>query len=257
MEIKKVFEPVKVTVVTPCFNGGEYLQEAFRSLQSQTFKDFEWIIVDDNSSDNSIFLIQDFQSIDHRVKYFKNDHNMGAGFSRNLALDNARGEYVAFLDVDDFWLPDKLERSLLFMNERKAYFSFHSYKKNRNGSIGKEIQVPSKLSYRDLLKTCSITTSTVVLLREAVAGKRMNEGLRRGQDYVYWLDLLSDLDCAHGQNIPLTVYRVGNASLSRNKFKKAFSQWGIYKRYTNLNLFQRCYYFINYSCYGLKKYLSF
>jgi len=176
-------------------------------------------------------------------------------------MDHAAGEYLAFLDMDDLWHPEKLSIYSVRLASRSIDFGYSSYvKMGPDGVLGMEpIIPPSKVSYRDLLKTCSICTSTTVLRKGFIGSKRMRRDLRRGQDYVFWLDNLEETGSAELlSRQPLTYYRVGNSnSLSNNKFRKAMDQWNIYRRVLGLNPICAIYFFMHYAIHGALKFMKF
>ena len=242
----------KVSIITPLYNGAAFIQKCYDSIQNQTHTNFEWIVVDDSSQDGGGELLEKLLLIDSRVKLIRLSKNQGAAKARNVGIEASSGEFIAFLDIDDEWLPTKLSSSINFMIEKKISFSYTNYLKNES-----LILTPLKVAYVDLLKTCSICTSTVVIEKKAIGTVRMKEDLRRGQDYVFWLNVLQHLSFAHqASGDGLTVYHVGHESLSSNKFKKAISQWRIYREILKMGWVKSSYYFLQYAFWGLRKYLK-
>jgi teichuronic acid biosynthesis glycosyltransferase TuaG len=248
-----------ISIITPNFNGGHFIHRAYKSICSQTHSNWEWIVVDDFSNDNAIIL-ESLMSEDHRIKLIKLDSNKGAATARNTGLDNATGNYIAFLDMDDFWLPEKLEVSLEFMTREGVNFVYSNYRKylTTSGEISVPIIAPKKITYADLLKTCSICTSTVVISKGLIGDTRMSPRLRQGQDYVFWLQILARVDGARRcSEKSLTLYSIGHVSLSSNKLKKAIGQWSIYREHLKLGILPSAYYFVNYAYHGYLKYRKF
>lgn len=217
-------------------------------------------MVDDCSTDNTQELLKQLAQEDSRIRLILLAQNSGAAVARNTAIINSKGDYLAFLDSDDLWHPNKLEVFLTQMLENKIEFACGPYSKiTQDGKICHNPFIPpTQISYNDLLRTCSIGTSTVVVSRKAVGETRMDARLRRGQDYLFWLAILSKGIQAHSMNTTaLTQYRVGNSqSLSANKFYKAIGQWRIYRDHLKLNLFESIYYFVHYAYFGFKKNIS-
>ena len=181
-----------VSIITPVFKAEKMIEQTIRSVQAQTYKDWEMLLIDDCSPDHSGEIIQKMAETDARIKYHRLSHNSGAAVARNTAIEHAQGAYLAFLDSDDLWTPTKLERQLDFMAEKGCAFSYT------------RIQM--------------IATSTVVINRQLTGNFSMP--LRRGgQDYATWLQLLRTTDSAYGLDECLTSYRTGGQSLSSNKFK--------------------------------------
>ncbi len=246
-----------VSIITPCFNCSQLIRTTYESIKAQTYKNWEWVVVDDCSHDNSQDALKFLAQEDSRIRIILLAQNSGAAVARNTAIINSKGEYLAFLDSDDLWKPNKLSVFMQIMEEKKIEFACGSYAK-----ISRDDQIqpnpflpPQNVGYADLLKTCSIGTSTVVVKREAVGELRMDPSLRRGQDYLFWLSILRKGIRAHmiGEEA-LTLYRVGNKhSLSANKIKKALGQWKIYRSYLKLNLVESVYYFAHYSFHGFVK----
>ena len=248
-----------VSIISPNFNGSSFITTTYQSIKNQTETRWEWVIIDDKSTDDSRELIEKLAEKDSRISPIFLEFNQGAAVARNSGLDASNSEYIAFLDIDDKWEKEKLEISLKYMISTKSDFTYTNYRKIKNSSIGNEIiKTPSEIYYEDLLKTCHICTSTVLIRREAVGTIRMENELRRGQDYVFWLELLRKVQNAtRASEKPLTRYSVGPNSLSSNKFRKAYFQWIIYRRYLKLSLYKSFYYFIHYAIHGLSKFNKF
>jgi teichuronic acid biosynthesis glycosyltransferase TuaG len=225
-----------VSVIMPVRNGAAHLQDALESVRSQTVTDFELLVTDDSSTDGSRELLAKFASNDDRVRIFRRNGQRHAAAARNLALSRARGQYAAFLDADDIWLSDKLERQLEFMRAKDAYFSYTAYEKidadgRRRDRI---VSVPTRLDYPALLKGCAIGCSTAVIdIRRT--GPLQMPAIRRGHDYACWLRLVRRFGPAQGLNEPLGFYREHPGSLSSNKFRKAAMNWRIYRQEEGLS----------------------
>lgn len=209
-----------VSIITPVFKAEKMIEQTIRSVQAQTYKDWEMLLIDDCSPDHSGEIIQKMAETDARIKYHRLPHNSGAAVARNTAIEHAQGAYLAFLDSDDLWTPTKLERQLDFMAEKGCAFSYTRIQMiDAEGNILKrDIPIPLKTDYKRLLRQTVIATSTVVINRQLTGDFSMP--LRRGgQDYATWLQLLRTTDSAYGLGECLTSYRTGGQSLSSNKFK--------------------------------------
>lgn len=248
-----------VSIITPVHNGSPFINDAYISLKNQSYTNWEWLITDDFSKDNSLEILKALASTDSRIKVLEHSKNQGAAVARNRCIDLSQGEFIAFLDIDDRWLPEKLAVSVAFLKNNACNFTYTNYKKLKDNVVGSQvIRTPSKLSYNDLLKTCPICTSTVVIKKRIIGDTRMEPQLRRGQDYLFWLHVLSNDNTAlRSSEEALTLYSVGHCSLSSNKIKKAKMQWMIYRKYLHLNLLHSGLNFFNYAFYGLSKYLKF
>jgi glycosyltransferase involved in cell wall biosynthesis len=229
-----------ISIITATFNSENEIINTYNSLIAQTIIHWEWLITDDCSTDGTIKLLNGIAEKDTRVKFFKNEENSGAAISRNNSLAHAKGEVIAFIDSDDLWFPNKLEKQLAFMEDNKIDFCFTAYELiNEKGvPLGKKVdaQQAGAFTYDDMLrKKATLGCSTVVLRKSAFEDVTMPL-LRTGQDYATWLKLLKTGVNAYALNKVLTQYRILPNSISRNKFKKAKRQWQIYREVENLAL---------------------
>lgn len=248
-----------VSVVMPVHNSSKFVRGSIESVINQTFRDWELILVDDCSDDDSLKIIERFARSDHRIKVIALSKNSGAAVARNTAIEAARGRYIAFLDSDDLWFPEKLSKQLLFMNEKQASFSFSAYEViDESGAFVREIGVPGEVTYSDLLKTCVIGCLTVIYDTK-VHGKVYMPLIRKRQDFGLWLRLLQDGTVAHGLNCPLAQYRERQGSISSNKAWAALYNWRIYREVEGLSLPKALYYFSQYAVRGVlrRKFPSF
>lgn len=207
-----------VSIVTPVYNAERFIEQTILSVMTQTYTDWELLLIDDCSTDNSGKIIQRYAQQDKRIKYHRLQKNSGAAVARNTAIALAQGEYLAFLDSDDLWIANKLELQLFFMKSHDAIFVFSRIRMiDQQGKILKErIPIPTIVSYKTLLKRTVIATSTVLIHRTRIG--RFSMPLRRGgQDYATWLLLLRRTDYAYGQDECLVEYRVSDNSLSSKK----------------------------------------
>lgn len=237
-----------MSIVTPAYNAEKTLLETIRSVQSQSFGDWEWWIVDDGSRDGTAAVIHAAATADPRIRYLSNGRNLGAGPARNAGLDAARGQYVAFLDSDDRWAPEKLSRQLAFIAETGAGFSFTSYSVLPEGGARPtgEVRVPGSIDYEGLLRNTIIGCSTVMIERSLLDGLRMAE-IPSGQDYTLWFRLLRERTRqAHGLDELLATYVVRKGSVSRNKFKAMRRMWRLYREFEGLSLAKSMHCFVQY-----------
>lgn len=244
-----------VSVVMPAYNSAAWIRNAVESVVAQTCDDWELIIVDDASSDTTPDIIRELAAREPRIQPIFESTNKGAGETRNLGIEAARGRYLAFLDSDDSWLAHKLERQLQFMRENNYTFTFTRYGKvNARGEpLGRAIKMPDKTAYNDVLKHCCMSTPTVVLERSRFSAIRM-PALSHGEDHVLWLSLLKQTPHAYCLQEELTRVLVRPASLSANKLRKACMQWGIYRRTLGLTFFASLWYWLHYAYHGAVKY---
>ncbi|MCE7566317.1 glycosyltransferase [Aliivibrio fischeri] len=238
-----------VSIITPMFNCSSTIIDTYQSILEQSYSDWEWLITDDCSSDNSVAILKEISKFDERVKISVNSSNLGAAHSRNNSIARAKGDFIAFLDSDDLWLPKKLEKQILFMGNN-IDFSFTSYEMiNESGlKLGLNVDITngSVFTYEDMLRKKATLGCSTVMLRKAAFDDLTMPLLRTGQDFALWLKLLKSNKKAYKLNECLMLYRVMPNSISRNKIKKALRQWEIYRKLERLSLFKTiicfCYY---------------
>jgi glycosyltransferase involved in cell wall biosynthesis len=242
-----------ISIITANYNGEKFIAQTIESVLNQSYQNWEMIIIDDCSNDKSIEIIKKYQLLDSRIKLIALEKNSGAAVARNYGIDKVKGDFIAFLDGDDLWKEDKLEKQITFMEKNNYPFTFSAYdiisEKNRKITT---FNPPKKVNYNDLLKTCSIGCLTVIY-NVKYFGKMYMPNILKGQDYCLWLNLLKKVDYAYSFPEPLTKYRILQNSISRNKFKKAYYQWYIYQKVEKLNFFKSVYYFTHYAFYGYIK----
>lgn len=246
----------RVSVIVPVYNVERYIDKTLESIFSQTYKNIEIVLVDDCSKDNSAEIIAKYKKSHPEIIYFRQPKNMGAGAARNKALELAAGQYVAFLDSDDLWLPEKTKRQLRLMKKTKSPFSYTAIEMiDENGKILKtKRNIKEICDYKYLLHNTIIATSSVIIDRTVYGDFRMP--LRRGgQDYATWLMLLRNGVVAYGINHALIKYRVSRNSLSSNKFKSIKQVWEIQTKDENINKITTAYNVCCFTINALKKYI--
>jgi glycosyltransferase involved in cell wall biosynthesis len=238
-----------VSIITPSYNSSEYITKTYEALERQTHSNWEWLVTDDCSGDNTYEILRKLSMQDARVKPVRNSINMGAACSRNVSLERVTGQYIAFIDSDDLWLESKLENQIQFMGS-DIDFSFTAYSViNKDGCpTGKLVDAnrSGSFSYKDMLKKSATLGCSTVMLRRSAFDDVTTPPIRTGQDYALWLKLLKRGGCAHILGMPLTCYRITPNSLSRNKVKKALRQWSIYRDIECISLIRSVYYFAFY-----------
>lgn len=217
-----------VSVITPVFNAEKYISNTLDSILGQSYKDIEIILVDDCSVDNSREIIKRYSEKNLNIIYKRLDKNGGAAIARNTALKMAKGRYVAFLDSDDLWCENKLEKQLAFMRDKKAAMCCTAMDTmDAEGHIFNSTrEVKEIIDYHLLLRNTMIATSTVIIDRNKT-GDFMMPLRRGGQDYATWLMLMRGGVVCHGLNLVLSHYRITPNSLSSNKFKSIQQVWQI------------------------------
>ncbi len=245
----KDVEPM-VSVVIPAFNCEKTILQAISSVLHQTVTSVEIIVVDDGSTDQTFEIVRRFASTENTIRLHQNPQNFGVAETRNIGCRNARGNYIAFLDSDDIWETDKLEKQLKALEWTKCDFSYTSY--YITSENGKRLyRVPATISYSSLLKENVIGCSTVMLRAEVMKEHVFNSSFFH-EDYALWLTLLREGYQAIGIEEALVCYRKGGRSA--NKLKAAKNRWRIYREAEQISFLQSCRYMLYYICRGLAKY---
>ena len=241
-----------VSVIIPYFNKKNHIKDAVNSVLNQTFKNIEIIIIyDDENLSDYYYLIDEYKNI-KSIKIFKNIKNIGAGLSRNIGIKKSNGEIIAFLDSDDIWQPNKLEVQLNFMIKNRYEFTFSNYeKKLLNGSTLKSI-AQKEFDYNDLLKSCDIGLSTVMLNKKIIK-ENLFPNLVTKEDYVAWLNITKNNIKAHNVEKNLVIWKQVRNSLSSNILQKFFDGFRVYYIYEKFNLIKSIFLLIRLSVNSLKR----
>lgn len=235
-----------VSVVMPCFNGSAFIAEAIQSVVKQTYVNWELIIVDDCSSDDSVDKIKTLIRNDKRIILLQNEFRKGVSDTRNAAITYAKGAFIAFLDCDDLWHQRKLEQQLQFLQEHQLDIAFSAYNQiSANNALIKKIEAPEFVSYKSMLKKSEIGMLTLIYRVERL-GKLYFENCGH-EDYLYKLQLLKLTRAVKGDTTVLASYRIHSSSLSRNKIKAAMWRWKIYRKHEKLGLLSSTYFFLWYA----------
>lgn len=219
-----------VSIITPCYNAAKYISDTIESILAQTYSNWELLITDDCSSDNSIEIIEEYVRRDSRIKIQKMEVNGGAGVCRNKSIEEAKGRYIAFCDSDDQWFPEKLEKQLSFMIEKKCALSYTSYMTcNDKGLINGIIVSKNKESFHSMIHNCGIGCLTAIYDTEVV-GKVFMPAIRKRQDWGLWLTILKVCKVAYGLKEPLAIYRLHSDSISNNKISLVKYNLNVYRK---------------------------
>lgn len=240
---------IDISVITPAYNAEKFITKTYNSLKNQKIKNFEWIVINDNSNDRTEELIKRFIIEAHfKIILVNNFKNVGVAESRNNGLDLTSGKYICFLDADDFWLEEKLLLQFQYMNENKCSISYMDYRHvDDKGHFIKNIIAPIECNRNYLLKSNCIGTLTCMVSKELIKNRRF---IKHGhEDYIFWLELLSSTEKAVKviTEKPLCNYTISITSLSGKKIKSAQWQWQVYRNILQINLFKSCYYFSHYA----------
>ena len=242
-----------VSIIMPYYKKRDFFLISLESILKQTFQNFEIIIIYDDSDLFDLDYILEKQKIDKRITVIKNNKNIGAGFSRNKGISISNGKYIAFLDCDDCWHPEKLEKQLNFMKDNKISFSFTSYDViNSKGEIIKNKKAPKKIMFKNLLIDCNIGLSTVILEKRLINDSCQFPNLKTKEDFVLWLKISKKTDL-YGIDVPLAKWRKLNNSLSSNFFQKLIDGFRVYNRYMKLSYIKSFYLLIILSINFIKK----
>lgn len=246
-----------VSIVMPAYNAEKYISKSIESVLNQTYKNFELIIVNDCSIDNTEKIILNYKKSEKRIVYIKSEVNKGVGESRNVGVQNSIGNWIAFIDSDDLWANDKIEKQMEFIkNDKKIKFTYtgSSFINKEGKFFNYSMRVPKKVDYKTLLKQNIISCSSVLISKELILNCKMPKGYMH-EDYATWLTILKKENYAYGIDEPLLYYRIMENSKSGNKVKAAKMNWNTYK-YVGLNVFFCIFYMLFYCIRGLKKYGS-
>ena len=237
-----------ISVITPVYNAKDYRDRTMEAVLAQDYPDWEWILVEDGSTDGTREKLKDYVSsgnADPRIHIvFMDENPHGAAGGRNRGLDEAKGRYIAFLDADDIWSPDKLSSQLRFMDETGAAFSFTSYEFGDEDAVGtgKIVKVPESLVYRDALSRTVIFTSTVMFDTEKMNRELLYMPYIASEDTATWWNILRNGITARGLDKVLTIYRRPKKSLSSNKLIAIKRIWNLYRVNEGLGIFSSSWY---------------
>jgi len=232
-----------VSIITPSFNCADFLSHTIESVIAQTWQEWELIIVDDCSTDLSLDIAWSYARKDRRIKVFRLNSNSGPAVSRNTAIEKAQGQYIAFLDSDDLWYPQKLDKQIPFI-QQKGYALTHTYYEKilESGQKTGELVCPSPvLSYADMLKSNQIGCLTAIYDTQRL-GKVYMPIIRKRQDYGLWLKILKSEPFAFCLPEILAAYRIRTGSISSNKFQMLRYNWQLFRYVEDLSLIKSTYY---------------
>lgn len=229
-----------VSIIVPVYSAASYIAETITMVKRQTYKNWELILVNDCSTDNSVDIIKEAQSNygPERIRLICKERNEGAARARNTGIEAAGGRYIAFLDADDIWLPDKLEKELAFMKETQAAFAFTAYEFGDENAVGtgKIVYVPKRLKYKEALTRTVIFTTTVMLDMKKLSKEQISMPDVESEDTATWWKILKSGYDAYGLNEVLAIYRRPEKSLSSNKITAIRRIWNLYRNEEKLTI---------------------
>ena len=231
-----------VSIIVPVYNVKKYIVETMDCVRAQTYADWELLLVEDGSTDGTKQIIQDYiqRTADERICLIEQSENRGAAKARNDGVSQAKGRYIAYLDSDDLWEPEKLEMQLAFMKKKEAAFSFTGYEfADENGQgLGKVVHVPETLNYKQALKNTTIFTTTVMFDIDKISKDKLVMPQIKSEDTALWWRVLREGYLAYGLDKNLVRYRRVGKSLSSNKLEAIRRIWNLYRKAEGLGIFQ-------------------
>lgn len=233
-----------VSIIVPVYNAGAYIKETISMVQAQTYGNWELLLVDDCSGDDSRQkILECMETGDGRIRLITKGRNEGAARARNTGIEASKGRYVAFLDADDLWMPDKLEKEFAFMREKQAAFVFTAYEFGDEDAkrTGKVVRVPSELTYFKALSRTVIFTTTVMLDVERTGRELIRMPEVKSEDTATWWKILRSGFTAYGLDEVLAIYRRPAKSLSSNKLEAIRRIWNLYRKQERLSLLYSIY----------------
>lgn len=220
-----------VSIITPTYNAENFIEATMQSVLAQSYANWEMIIIDDASSDTTVELLKKYQKADARFCHYVLKENSGAGVARNTAIEKATGKYIAFLDADDLWYPEKLSKQIAFMEANSYSVSFTSYElmDEEGNSLKKQVVALPKVDYSKMLKSNYIGNLTGIYNTETL-GKVYMPKIRKRQDWALWLSLVKKAGFAYSIQEPLAKYRLREGSISSNKINLLKYNYNVYRK---------------------------
>jgi glycosyltransferase involved in cell wall biosynthesis len=242
-----------VSIITPTYNSEKYISETIQSIQAQTHTNWELLITDDCSTDQTIKTVKRFQENDSRIRLYKLEKNQGAGIARNNSIIKATGRYIAFCDSDDQWKPAKLEKQVKFMKTHKLAFTYTSYETiNEEGKLIGKVSSPTNLILQDMLRNNYVGCLTAIYDTEII-GKQLMSDIRKRQDWVLWLKIFKIIKQTKGMSESLALYRDRSNSISSNKAQMIKYTWIVYNKELKFSRSKSFFLMINFIFFYVKK----
>lgn len=225
-----------VSILTPTYNAEKFIQATIESALNQTYQNWEMILVDDASTDETVSIIEQYAQKDDRIKLFKLPENRGNGFARNAALEKAIGKYIAYLDADDLWFPEKLEKQIQFLKANNLHFTFSFYDSidEEGNDLNRRVESPNPLTYKQLF-FCNYIGNLTAIYDADYFGKIILETSQKRQDWRIWLTILKQIKIAKPVPEALAFYRIRKDSISASKFKLIKHNFGVYREFHGYN----------------------
>lgn len=227
-----------VSIIMPAYNCADYIADSIRSVQAQTYRNWELIVADDKSSDSTVGIVRGIAADDNRICLLETDINLGPAAARNRAIDAAQGDYIAFLDSDDIWYPDKLQKQISFMEQNGYGFTYTAYEKidDHGEPMGIVIPAPNSVNYSSMLYKGDPIGNSTVVYNAAELGKFYVPNIKRRNDFALWLRMMHDCDRAYGLKEILASYRVRAGSVSSVRNSELLNyHWMLYREIEGLS----------------------
>lgn len=246
-----------VSIIVPVYNVEKYIVETMDCVRKQTYPHWELLLVEDGSRDKSAAVIEEYirQTGDERIKLIRQPENMGAARARNRGLEEAAGRYIAYLDADDLWVPEKLQKEITFMQEKDAAFAFTGYEfADENGvGLGRIVRVPEILNYKEALKNTTIFTTTVMFDTTKIEKTLLEMPIIKSEDTALWWKVLRNGYVAYGLDENLVKYRRAGKSLSSNKLEAVRRIWNLYRKAEGMSVINSAYHFCFWAVRAVKR----
>lgn len=240
-----------ISIIAPVYNSEKYIKDTIKTVQEQSYTSWELLLVDDCSTDNSVNIIKKCTKQDKRIKLICLKENSGSAIARNNGIKAAKGRYICFIDADDLWHREKLEKQINFMKNNSYAFTFTGYQfaTEKGEFTGKKVYVPESINYKQALKNTTISTITVMFDTNIIDKELIFMPNVKSEDTATWWKILKNGYTAYSINEILSYYRRYNESKSANKLRAIKQVWELYRKVENLNLFYSfynfCFYAIN------------
>ncbi len=244
----------RVSIVMPAYNSERFIEGSIRSVMNQVFEAWELIVIDDGSRDNTAEIVSKLATEDERIRFLQNDFNRGASYTRNRAISLANSEWVAFLDSDDLWTNDKLEKQVALAEEHPDVMIFYTASSfiNEDGEPYEYVmEAKEQITYKELLQKNLLSCSSVMVRSSIIREVKMPSD-KMHEDYFAWLNILRIHKVAYGVNEPLLIYRLRNNSKSSNRIKSALMLYRTY-RAVGYNFIHAGWLVFRYALYSIKK----
>lgn len=246
-----------ISIIVPVYNVKKYIKETMDCVLAQTYENWELLLVEDGSTDGTVDVIKEYigERGEKRIRLICQPSNMGAARARNRGLAEAKGRYIAYLDSDDLWVPEKLERELAFMQEKDAAFVFTGYEfaDEQGRGTGKVVRVPEMLTYRQALSNTTIFTTTVMFDTAKISREMLEMPIIKSEDTALWFKVLRNGYTAYGLDENLVKYRRVDGSLSSNKLEALRRIWNLYRKAEGLGILESARHFCFWAVRAVKR----